>query len=588
MFNNTNAMTVLIVLFIAALCVFIQKFFKKYLESDQYYYLKDITLVAAWALFGIWAPDGPLRVTIAAGVVAACIGFCQKVTKGRNLRFLYFLVGLGFSLFGPRIAFIEFSHSEYYYLSYFASLTISTLWMGIFPIFFQEIDEVPGMCGLLLAISWTLVSAVILSSSQNLREASQICITGMIFLLVLWSRHIHAYRRLTEPLTALWGTLFAGVSILGISKGIPFYTLALLSIGLFALPLAETLLSVISAALSPKPTGNLIIYRKLIARGMDHASAIHTVVMICAITGCLAACFQIGADGFFSLITAAAVIFAVTGIFFRVKFASVGNKGFSRRPGLWGIRVDNISLNYAISQVQHWITSENTPHIIVTPDALAALRSRSDRRYRKIVREAGLVLPDGTGLIMALRIIGSPIQERIPGVEFTEHLCKRAAYEGWSVWLLGGGPGVSKIAGDVLAAKYPGLVIAGTNDGFFKADETGDICAEIAASGAKILFVGLGVPKQEYWLEDNLAATGAIVGMGIGGSMDVLSGRLSRAPKIWQKLGLEWLYRTIQEPWRWRRIMKLPIFVFYIFLTVMHIDWYKEDGPDVSYTNERP
>ena len=100
------------VLIVAGLCVFIQKFFKKYLESDQYYYLKDITLVAAWALCGIWAPDGPLKVTIAAGVVAACVGFCQKVSKGRNLRFLYFLVGLGFSLFGPRIAFVEFSQGE--------------------------------------------------------------------------------------------------------------------------------------------------------------------------------------------------------------------------------------------------------------------------------------------------------------------------------------------------------------------------------------------------------------------------------------------------------------------------------------------
>ena len=153
MFSNIYLNTAVVVLFVAALCIFIQKFFKKYLESDQYYYLKDITLVGAWALCGIWAPEGPMRVTIAAGVVAACIGFCQKVSKGKNLRFLYFLVGLGFSLFGPRIAFIEFTKGEYYYLSYFASIAISTLWVGIFPIFFQEIDEIPGQCGLLLTVS---------------------------------------------------------------------------------------------------------------------------------------------------------------------------------------------------------------------------------------------------------------------------------------------------------------------------------------------------------------------------------------------------------------------------------------------------
>ncbi len=578
MFSNTSATTALIVLIVAVLCIFIQNFFKKYLESDQYYYLKDITLVAAWALCGIWAPDRPLRITIAAGVVAACIGFCQKVTKGKNLRFLYFLVGLGFALFGPRIAFIEFSRGEYYYLSYFASLAISTLWLGIFPIFFQEIDEVPGMCGLLITVSWTLVSVVILSSSQNLQEVSQLSVTGMILLLVFWSRHIHAYRRLTEPLTALWGTLFAGLSIFGVSNGIAFYTLAVLPLGLFLLPLIETSMSVISAAISPKPTGNLIVYRKLIARGMDHASAVHTVVLLCALMGCIAACLQVSAASFFALISATIFIFAVTWVFFR--YASVNSRENTRRPGLWGIRVDNISLNYAITQVQHWINVENTPHIIVTPDALAALRSRTDARYRKIVKDAGLVLPDGAGLIAALRLLNTPIQERIPGVEFTEHLCKRAAYEGWSIWLLGGEPGIAAHAAEILKSKYTGLIIAGTSDGYFTEAQSLAICDAIASSGAKILLAGLGVPKQEYWLYENIKKTGAIVGMGIGGSMDVLSGKLSRAPKIWQKLYLEWLYRTIQEPWRWKRITKLPIFVFYVLLTALHIDSFKADEPE--------
>ena len=255
-----------------------------------------------------------------------------------------------------------------------------------------------------------------------------------------------------------------------------------------------------------------------------------------------------------------------------------GGRQNSRRPGLWGIRVDNISLNYAITQVQHWINVENKPHIIVTPDALAALRSRTDARYRKIVRNAGLVLPDGAGLMGALRLLNTPIQERIPGVEFTEHLCRRAAYEGWSIWLMGGKPGVAEAAADVLRTKYPGLIIAGTCDGYFTESQSPAICDEIASSGARILFVGLGVPKQEYWLDENIVKTGAIVGMGIGGSMDVLSGKLSRAPKIWQKLYLEWLYRTIQEPWRWKRIAKLPLFVFYVFLTALHIDSYNIDN----------
>lgn len=564
------------VLIVAGLCVFIQKFFKKYLESDQYYYLKDITLVAAWALCGIWAPDGPLKVTIAAGVLAACVGFCQKVSKGRNLRFLYFLVGLGFSLFGPRIAFVEFSQGEYYYLSYFISIVISTLWVGIFPMFFQELDEVPGMGGLLLTVSWTLISAVILFSSYNLHDASQICITGMIFLFVFWNRHIHPYRRLTEPLTALWGTLFAGISIFGVSKGITFYNLAFLPLGFFALPILETLLSVVSASVSINPTGNFIFYRKLIKSNKDHVSSLCIISRICCTTAIVVALIQFELYILFLVIISSATILATTCIYLKLKYNAT-IKEYNRRPHIWGINVDNISLNYAITQVQHWITSNSIPQIIVTPDALAALRSRKDKRYRNIVKKAGLVLPDGAGLIAALKLLGSPIQERIPGCEFTEHLCQRAAYEGWSIWLLGGEPGIAEKTGQILSDKYPGLIIAGTHNGFFKKEDTSEICKKIANSGAKILFVGFGVPKQEYWLDSWLLDTKATVGMGIGGTMDIIAGKLTRAPKLWQKIGMEWLYRIIQEPWRWKRVLKLPIFVFYVFLTAFHIDRYKDE-----------
>ena len=396
---------------------------------------------------------------------------------------------------------------------------------------------------------------------------------------MFWSRHVHAYRRLTEPLTALWGTLFAGVTIFGISNGITFYTLAVLPLGVFALPLIETSLSVISAAVSPNPTGNFIVYRKFITSGMDHASSIHAVAFICALTGCLVALLQTGVKDFIMLLVAVAVIFAATWFVFKIQFSLGGRSTSNRRPGLWGVRVDNISLNYAISQVQHWIATKSGPQVIVTPDALAALRSRTDARYRDIIRHAGLVLPDGAGLIAALKLVDSAVQERIPGVEFTEHLCKRAVYEGWRIWLFGGEPGVAEKAAGVLTQKYPGLQIAGTRDGFFKNEDIHAICSDIRESGTDILFAGLGVPKQEYWLADHLAETGATVGMGIGGSMDVLSGKLARAPKIWQKIGMEWLYRTLQEPWRWRRIAKLPLFVFYVLLTVLHLDNYKDDEP---------
>lgn len=574
MYNDLYLTNIGMVLFVATLCVFIQKFFKKYLESDQYYYLKDITLIAAWALCGIWAPDGPLRVTIAAGVVAACVGFCQKVSRGKNLRFLYFFVGLGFSLLGPRIAFVEFSQGEYYYLSYFISIVISTLWLGIFPVFFQELDENPGMAGVLLTVSWTLISVVILFSSNNLLDASQVCLTGFIFLIVFWNRHVHPYRRLTEPLTALWGTLFAGISIFGVSKGITFYNLAFIPLGFFALPILETLLSVTSASFSVNPTGNFIFYRKLIKSNKDHIRSISVISRICCITAIIVAIIQANIYILFLLLISSIFILALIQVYFNLEYR-VNLKEYNRRPQIWGIAIDNISLNYAITQVQHWITSKHAPSIIVTPDALAALRSRKDKKYRNIIKKAGLVLPDGVGLITALRILGNRVQERIPGCEFAEHLCKRAAFEGWGIWLLGGKPGVAQKAADTLAKKYPGIIITGTHDGYFKDEDSPEICKKISKSDTKIILIGLGVPKQEYWLDDWLYKTNAALGIGIGGTLDILAGNLRRAPEFWQKSGLEWLYRLKQEPWRWKRIIKLPLFVFFVFLTALHLDTYK-------------
>ncbi|MBP9627578.1 MAG: WecB/TagA/CpsF family glycosyltransferase, partial [Synergistaceae bacterium] len=118
---------------------------------------------------------------------------------------------------------------------------------------------------------------------------------------------------------------------------------------------------------------------------------------------------------------------------------------------------------------------------------------------------------------------------------------------------------------------YPGLKVVGFHDGYFGKDKENDIIAEIKNTQARLLFVGFGVPRQEYWLYDTLPKIGNVIGMGVGGSMDVLSGELRRAPSLWQRCGMEWFYRLIQEPWRWRRAAKLPVFVFLVLMTRLGI-----------------
>lgn len=564
----------MVVTAILLMCAFTQRIFRKDLERDQYYYLRDISIMAAWALCGIWMRGAPMKLAITAGIIAGLVGFCQKVARNWDLRFCYLMIGLGVSILGPRITFVGLPHGEFLYLSGFSSILLSTLWIGLFPILFQAFDEIPGMGGCLLLVSWVLLSIVTAVSAKGLSEALVMSVCGLALILVFWSRHVNVYRRLGTPLAALWGTLLAGSSMLGASKGIAFSTVMILSLGLFVIPILETSLSVLSAAFSPKPLGNMIIYRKLVMKGIDHPTAIFIVTGLCALCGASIATLQMG---FFDIGSLLLTLFLVgAGIYIVKARTDVREENTSAHPSLWGVTVDNYSLDYALGRVGAWISmkdsAKDTARMIVTPDALASLRSRRDKRYREIVNNAALVLPDGSGLTWALRFLGTPVQEQIPGVEFMEHLCRQAASHGWPVYFLGGKPGIARKAAAKIREKYPGLIVSGHRDGYFSASESENICKEIRNTGSAILFVALGVPKQEYWLSENMKHLGSVVGMGVGGSFDVHSGTLKRAPLRWRKLKLEWLYRATQEPARWRRVAQLPVFVWLVFLKKMRLD----------------
>jgi N-acetylglucosaminyldiphosphoundecaprenol N-acetyl-beta-D-mannosaminyltransferase len=568
---------ILVIVSVVVACFFTQKFFRRDLERDQYYYLRDISLIASWAICGIWAQNSPMKLVITAGVIAGLVGFCQKVVKNWDLRFCYLAIGFGVAVLGPRITFIGRPDGEFLYLSGSATiLVLSTLWMGFFPILFQELDEIPGMGGGLILVSWVLMVIVTAMSSRGPSEALIMSLCGLALIIVFWTRHVNVYRRLGTPLSAMWGTLLAGTSMLGASKGVAFATVMILPLGLLAIPIVETSLSILSAAFSPKPLGNMILYRKLVRSGIDHPAAVFLVTTVCGVCGVSMALLQMKALDPLSLVS----VIALVSLGLYIAFSGTREiDGISeKRPSLWGVTVDNFSLDYAIGRVVGWISYGNLPQMIVTPDALAALRSRDDKKYRAIISKAGLALPDGTGLVWALRFLGFKIQEQIPGVDFAENLCRIAPGHGWSFYFLGGRPGVAAKAAERMFRKYPGLVVKGARSGYFRREENEAVCEKIRESGAQILLVGLGVPKQEYWLSDNMKHLGKVVGIGVGGSFDVLSGRLPRAPASWRKLRLEWLYRTILEPSRLKRVVKLPIFVILVLMKKIGLDFWRSPG----------
>lgn len=555
--------TIAVIAFVVLVSIIIQKVFRRDLENDQYYYLRDICIIASWAMCGIWTHSPQMKLMITAGVIAGLIGFCQKVVRAWDLRVCFLVIGFGVSLLGPRITFIGLPNGEFLYLSSMTTIMIlSTLWISFFPILFQEIDEIPGMGGGFLIVSWVMMTAVTAITSKSLSDALMMSVCGLSLIVVFWGRHINVYRRLGMPLSAMWGVLLGGTSMLGASKGVAFATVMILPLGLFAIPMIESSLSVISAAFFPKPLGNMILYRSIVSRGVEHPRAVFWVTALSGICGVSFAVLQMGAIGAGSLALSLTLIALGLGIVLLRRRRP--QQRSDSRPSLWGIVVDNFSLDYALGRVNGWLESGTSPHMIVTPDALAALRSRKDQKYAHIVQNAGLVLPDGTGLIWAFRFLGHQVQERIPGVEFVEHLSRLASAKGWPVYLFGAKEGIARLAADKLMEKYPGLKIAGCRNGYFEPEESDKIADEIRESGAKIVFVGFGVPKQEYWIYDNIEKMGNVAAIGIGGSFDVISGTIKRAPKRWQDMRLEWLYRALQDPSKWRRVMKLPLFVLLV------------------------
>ncbi len=231
------------------------------------------------------------------------------------------------------------------------------------------------------------------------------------------------------------------------------------------------------------------------------------------------------------------------------------------RIDVLGVGFDNVTMEEAVARAVELARSEGT-HYVVTPNPEIVEVCRENPEANRAVNGAALVLPDGIGVIKGAAMLGTPLKERTPGVEFAAALLGRMAEEGLSLYLLGSKPGVPELAKEKLEERFPGLRVTGTHDGYFK--EEGPVVEDIRRSGADVVFVCLGAPKQELWMAKNGAATGAHLLCGLGGSINVFAGTAERAPKFWCDHNIEWLYRLLKEPRRIGRMMKLPLFLVHV------------------------
>ncbi|HJC00464.1 MAG TPA: WecB/TagA/CpsF family glycosyltransferase [Candidatus Flavonifractor merdavium] len=230
------------------------------------------------------------------------------------------------------------------------------------------------------------------------------------------------------------------------------------------------------------------------------------------------------------------------------------------RTDILGVGFDDLTLEEAAAAGAALVEAQGF-HYAVTPNPEFLLAARKDQPFRQALLDADLVLADGVGVVYSAKLLGRPLKGRVPGIEFAQALMGWMAKHGKRLFLLGAKPGVAELAAANLRDRYPGLILCGTHDGYFKEDEP--VVQAIRESGADVVFVCLGAPKQEFWMVEHGPATGAHLMVGLGGSLDVFAGVVDRAPEGFQKLGLEWLYRLMKEPKRFGRMAKLPLVLVY-------------------------
>ena len=231
-----------------------------------------------------------------------------------------------------------------------------------------------------------------------------------------------------------------------------------------------------------------------------------------------------------------------------------------KKAAILGSKVDIVDSKETLAIIEEIIRSSN-PTQIVTLNAEIAYNAQYDSRLSELIKTAKLVTPDGIGIIWAGHVLGYKFKERVTGIDLVYSLCRVAAQKGYRVYLLGAAPGIAKAAGENLINEYPHLNICGTHHGYFTPLEHDFLVTEIKKRAPEILFVGLGAPKQEYWIKEHLQELDVPVCIGVGGSFDVIAGLKKRAPAVFIKLNLEWLYRLASEPKRLKRQLVLPKFI---------------------------
>jgi N-acetylglucosaminyldiphosphoundecaprenol N-acetyl-beta-D-mannosaminyltransferase len=228
-----------------------------------------------------------------------------------------------------------------------------------------------------------------------------------------------------------------------------------------------------------------------------------------------------------------------------------------------GIEFSKLSLKETVDLIDNKVSEcSNKLFHIITVNPEIAVQIQEDSEFKKISLDADLITPDGVGIVLASRLMRNPVPERVTGYELLLETLEVGNQKGWSFYLLGSDEEVNSKSSEYIKKNYPNVKIAGRHHGYFREEDDTKIVEDIRGSKPDILIVALGSPLADKWIYKHRNELNAKVVFGVGGSLDVISGKVKRTPKIWKKLNLEWLHRRITQPSRKERQKKLKVFAY--------------------------
>lgn len=232
------------------------------------------------------------------------------------------------------------------------------------------------------------------------------------------------------------------------------------------------------------------------------------------------------------------------------------------RHKILGLEIDNLTLKEAVDEVKKRL-NEGGCHHIVTANPEILYQAQFDKASFETIKEASLVTADGNGILLAGKLLGTPFKARVTGIDLAEALCATSTEEAYTLYFLGGKEGISKKAREKMAKRYKGAKIVGDYHGYFK-DDIEPLLEDLKEKAPDILLVAMGSPYQENFIKRYQRLLNIPIAIGVGGTLDVFSGEVKRAPEWIQSLKLEWAYRILLDPKRWRRALVLPKFVLLV------------------------